>query len=145
MSKPAEKFRLRNGLIAEILRVNDVNGKRKMWPNEISLYGNSFIVNLSWKTGFASLLLCGNCLYWNDVSPPSSLFLPATKNAVKELLQTQFNLAVKFATCILYKNVVYHHGDVAFTAVQNALLTGKTPELCALLGTPLNIMSEGKP
>lgn len=130
------KFKLPNGLIAEVLRIDDSNGRKERWPKHVLRYANSHVAKIDVKGTPIGLVFSGDCLYqYLEKDEAKRLFLGSGAKAVKSLLTKHLEPAVRFANCIVYSGKAYRSNSVARQALESAILTGVQPTICVLVAT----------
>jgi hypothetical protein len=129
-------FKLPNGLTAQILRINDYNGKRERWPPQVLCYANSYVVKVNVKGYAIGLVFSENCLYqYPEDMRIRQLFLPPGTKALKEFMLNYFKPAVKVSSPLIYSGVAYEQGSVTRQALETAILMGVPPSICVLVPT----------
>src|SRR5271157_5180419 len=119
------KFKLPNGLTAQILRVNKRNGRKECWPQEVLCYADSYVVKVNVEDYSVGLVFSECCLYeYLEDEETRWRFLPPGEKAVKELMMKYFKPAAGFANCLVYSGVAYSAKDVVGRALKTAVLTG---------------------
>ena len=127
-------FKLPNGLAAQVLCINDRNGKIERWPQQVLRYANSYVVKINVQGYLIGLVFSENCLYqYKKCRKIRRMFLPPGINSVKALVTKHFKPAVRVSSLIVYSGVAYGRGGAARHALETAVLTGVPPSVCVLV------------
>jgi hypothetical protein len=133
-----EKFKLPNGLTAEVLHITTWNERKKRWPKQLKCHANSHVVKMNVKGDSVGLVFSGDCLYqYLKKGETKSLFLGSGAEAVKSVLTKRFEPAARFANCLVYSGKAYESNNVARQALETAVLTGVPPTIRMLMATSL--------